>query len=102
MKHIYQTGSGALSYTLEPDAPGQIEEVRLHLSAAGGAGNFTTTLESGLSSVYNIVVNTQDMSSATDEVYQPTRPHPFSKGDKWVFAWANASGRIWGLEILFS
>lgn len=100
-QHVYETGSGVLNYTLDPEAAGQIEEVRLHLSAAGGAGSFTVTLESGKSSEYNIVFNTQDMSSAADEHWQPTRPAQFFNGDKFVFAWPNAGSKTWGLEVIF-
>lgn len=101
-QHVNETGSGVLDYTLDPGGSGQLEEVRLHLDAAGGAGNFTVRLESRLGSFYDVVVNTQDMSSVTDEVYQPTRPHDFVAGDKWVFAWANANSKGWGLEVIFA
>lgn len=99
---IKLSGSGVLSYTLDPESTFQFEEVRLHLDAAGGAGDFTVTLQSRLGSAYNTVFNTQDMSSATDEHYQPTRPLQFEKGDKLLLAWANANSRQWGLEVGFA
>ena len=101
-RRVKLSGSGVLAYTLDPDSQWQLEEVRLHLDAAGGAGNFTVTLESRLGSAYAVVFNTQDMSSVTDEHYQPTRPLQFEKGDKLALAWANANSRQWGLELVFA
>lgn len=99
--NVKQSGSGALNYTLDPGRAIQLEEVRLHLSAAGGAGNFTVTIDSKEGPVYDTVINTQDMSSATDEHYQPARPIPLLDGDKLAFAWANANGKTWGLEVVW-
>ncbi len=100
--HIQLSGSGVLSFSLDPAATWQFEEVRLHLDGAGGAGDFTVTLQSHLGTAYNIVFNTAAMTSATDEHYQPTRPLQFEKGDKLLFAWANGSSKLWGLEIVFA
>ena len=97
----YVMGTGNISYTLDPGRPAQLEEVRLHLSAAGGANSFTVTLDSAQGSEYDVVLNTQDMTSATDEIYQPTRPEPLVDGDKLVFAWTNASTKTYGLEIIW-
>ena len=100
--HLQVMGSGVLSYTLDPESTFQLEEARLHLDAAGGAGNFTVTLQSHLGAQFDVVFNTQDMSSVTDEHYQPTRPLQLEKGDKIVLAWANANSRQWGLEVVFA
>lgn len=100
-KHIYQKGDGNIDYTLELDKAYQLEEVRLHLSAAGGANSFTVTLDSAAGTEYDTVLNTQDMTAAADEHWQPTRPLWITAGDGLVFAWTNASGYAWGLEIIY-
>lgn len=92
---------GNIAYTLELEKSYQLEEVRLHLATAGGANSFTVTLDSAAGEEYDTVLNTQDMSSATDEHWQPTRPSWIRAGDGLVFAWTNASGYQWGLEIVY-
>lgn len=88
---------------LDPGRGFQLEEVRLHLSAAGGSSeNFTTTVQSAAGDEYNAVLNTQDMNAATDEHYQPTRPVFLAKGDTLLFEWANSNTKTWGLEVVWS
>ena len=100
MFHIFQDGSANIHYEFAPGRAFQLVEVRLHLSAAGGANSFTTTLQSQAGPEHNIVVNTQDMTSESDELFQPTRPVPFIKNDSLLFEWTNASSLRWGLEII--
>jgi hypothetical protein len=96
------TGAIAIASTLDPVQTFQLEEFRLHLSAAGGAGNLTITLDAIAGAAYDTVLFTQDMTSVVDLHWQPTRPINFSNGDKLVIAWANASTRTYGLEIIWS
>ena len=102
-KHIYQKGNGNIAYTLELDKAYQLEEVRLHLSAAGGANSFTVTLDSSAGEEYDVVFTgaTTDMTAATDVLWQPTRPEWINAGDGLTFAWTNASSLQWGLEIIY-
>lgn len=95
------TGSAAISSTLTPSTAFELLEVRIHLSAAGGAGNLTITLDANAGAAYDVVLKTQDMTSVTDFVYQPTYPMYFDNGDALVFAWANGSTRTYGLECKF-
>jgi hypothetical protein len=97
------TGGTTISETLAPGFEWQIEEVRLHLSAAGGAGSFTVTEDSGstTTTIYNTVFATQDMSSATDYIWRPTRPVTFSASDEVDFGYANANTKTWGLEVVW-
>lgn len=99
--HVRARGIEPVAYTFAPDTGVQLEEVRLHLSAAGGAGDFTVTLQSHAGDEYNLVLNTQDMASATDEHYQPTRPVFVGDGDSILCEWANANDKTWGLEIVY-
>jgi hypothetical protein len=41
------------------------------------------------------------MSTATDVHWQPTRPIVFSATDELDFAWANASGITFGIEVIY-
>jgi len=97
-----ETGSAALSTTLAPGRAFQLLEVRLHVSAAGGAGDFTAKVDAGAGSAYDITLIKQDMTSVTDFVWQPTLPMTFDKGDEIDFAWANAGGKTYGLEVKFN
>ena len=99
MFHIYQKGNGNIAYTLELEKSFRLEEVRLHLSAAV-AQTFTVTINSAQGSEYNAVLNSQDMTSATDEIFIPTRPEDIAAGDKLAFALTNTA-EAWGLEIIY-
>ena len=99
--HEHTKGTGNISYRFNPGKAFQLEDVRLHLATTGGANSFTATLESLEGEEYNVVLNTQDMSSATDEYWQPTRPIYCRDGETILFEWTNASGYQWGLEIVW-
>jgi len=95
------TGAGALALTIAPGKPWVLLEVRVHLSAAGGAGNLTATMDAGAGAAYDCVLLTQDMTSAVNVLWQPTRPHAFGSTDELDFAWANASERTFGIEVIY-
>ena len=95
------TGATALNSTLDPGGAWQLEEARIHLNGAGGSGNLVIKIDSGDGAVYDTVLSTQDMTSLTDFVYQPTRPHELLKGDKLVFTWANSGSKTYGLTAIF-
>lgn len=96
------TGSAAINETVNPGKAGQLHEFRIHLSAAGGAGDLTITLDANAGAAYDVVLLTEDMTTLTDLVWQPDLPLQFDSGDKFVIAWANASTRTYGLELKFS
>lgn len=102
MFHQFSKGGGDIYVEVDPGGEFALQEIRLHLAANGGANSFTTTRISQHGEEYNVVLNTQDMSSAADEVYIPTRPQKFSNGDTLLLEWTNASSIIWGLEIVWS
>jgi len=91
--------TGAIAMTVDPGRAWQLEEIRVHLSAAGGAGNLTATLDANAGAAYDAVIFTQDMTSTADLVYSPERTMQFENGDKLVVAWANASNRTYGVEV---
>lgn len=97
------TADVAIDTTLATQGvPFQLEEIRLHLSAAGGAGDLTVTQVSGVNAVYNTVLLTQDMAAITDLHWQPDRPINYAAGDSLRVQWANGAGRVYGLEIVWS
>lgn len=96
------TGSAAISETVTPSGAFELHEARVHLSAAGGAGNLTVTLDANAGAAYDVVLLTQDMTAITDLVWQPDRPMSFDSGEKIVVAWANAGGKTYALEVKFS
>lgn len=96
------TGAAAIAMTVAPGGTWQLREIRVHLSAAGGAGNLTATIDSAAGTAYDAIVKTQDMTSVTDLEYQPTYPMTFGAGDILNIAWANASERTYGIEVVLS
>ena len=99
----YKNVAGAITIatTLAPKTAWQIESIRVHLSAAGGAGDLTATIDHHNGSEYDVVLLTQDMTTTVDLVWSPARPMEFHKDDKLVIAWANAGGKTYGLEIVW-
>lgn len=102
-----ETGDGAIDFNLEPTIGGvsvdyKIIEVRLHLSAAGAAGNLIISIDSDEDPVYNTILVIEDMATVTDFVWRPTPRALFPAGDKVNINWANASGRTYGLEVIWA
>lgn len=95
------TGDAAIAYTLKPGAKFRLREIRIHLSAAGGAGNLTATVDAAAGAAYDAVVYSQDMTAITDLFYQPTFPIQFEAADKVDFAWPNALSKTYGLSIYY-
>ena len=95
------TAAGAISRTVDPARAGWLDSVRIHLDAASAAENFTTSIVSAAGDEYNVVLDVEAMSALTDWTLQPTRPHPFFKGDKIRIQYANSTGNDYGLEILW-
>lgn len=96
------TGSAAINTTVTPGVAARLEQLTLHLSAAGGAGNLTVTLDNGTGAAYDAVLLTQDMTSVTDLLWVPQKPILLKATDALVIAWANASSRTYGLEVWWS
>jgi hypothetical protein len=95
------TGAVAIASTLAPGVAWQLESVRVHLSAAGGAGDLTATLDHGTGAAYDVVLLTQDMTTTTDYVWHTERPMEFDADTELDFAWANANVRTYGLEVIW-
>lgn len=79
----------------------ELEEVRVHLSAAGGANSLTIAIDNPEHPECNTVLKSQDMTAITDLMYQPTKPHVLRATDNLKFAWTNASHREWGMEVIY-
>jgi len=95
------TGSTAVNSTFSFSGACLIDEIRMHLSAAGGAANMTITIDRDAGAAYDLVIDTEDMTSVVNYHLIPTRPIYLFPDDKLVVAWANANGRTYGLEILY-
>lgn len=99
------TGAAAIATSVAPGVKWALREIRVHLSAAGGAVgdvNLTATINSGINAVYDTLVKTQDMTLVTDLEWQPDFPMIFDKDDVLDIAWANGSSRTYGLEVIYS
>jgi hypothetical protein len=98
------TGAVAIATTLAPGRSFKISEVRLHLSAAGGAVgdvNFTATVDAISGAPYDFKILSQDMTLLTDYSYVPTRPLQFEAGDEIDFAYANGGSKTYGLTVIY-
>ena len=102
MGHNKSTAGGAIVKEVNPDKSGQLEMVRIHLDATSATSeNLVVSIVSAAGNEYNIVCATQDMNTLTDYIWQPTRPHPFFRGDKIKVTWLNTNAVIYGLEIMW-
>ena len=101
VRFLNVTGAVAIASTLAPGQSFRLKEVRMHLSAAGGAGNFTATVDANAGAPYDLNIITQDMTAVVDLIWQPDAPLQFEAGDEIDFAWDNANGRTYGLTVVY-
>ena len=97
------TGAAALAHTLAPAQSFRIKEVRLHLSAAGGAVGdvyFKATVDANAGSAYDLNFIKTDMTLLSDYVWQPDHEMQFESGDEIDFAWANGGTKTYGLTVV--
>ncbi len=102
--HRYWKGNTAMNIRVDDladDSPDDIVllEVRLHLSAASGAQNFTITIESNEGPEYNAVISSTAMNGLTDTHVDDWTM--IRAKDHVVFALANAAFLVWGLEMIY-
>jgi len=97
---VKSTGSGSIAVTVNPDGPFELIGLRLHLSAVGGAGSLTVTVDHGSGSAYDTLLYSVDMTSIAD-LSVPFEGHAFQYGDKIVIAWANAGSKTYGIEVVY-
>ena len=95
------TGGAALATTLAPAEAFRIREIKLHLSAAGAANNFTVTLDAAAGVAYDHVAFAQSMVGVVDILFQPESPMQYAAGDELDFAWLNAGAVTWGLTVTY-
>ena len=96
------TGAAAIATTLASAQSFRLREVRLHLSAVGGAVgdvNFTATVDSINGAAYDLQFLTTDMTAAADYIW--TGDLQFEPGDEIDFAYANGGTKTYGLTIVY-
>lgn len=89
-----------IAETFTPTGPCEVLEIRIHLSAAGGAGDLTVTLNSGIGAAYDALLRTVGMTTATDVVITDAGFH-LASGDAIDIDWANAGTRLVGIEVVW-
>lgn len=98
------TGAAAISTTLAPVESFRLKEVRLHLSAAGGAvgdAYFKATVDAINGVAYDLNFIKTDMTLLTDYVWQPDHEMQFESGDEIDFVWANGGTKTYGLTVVY-
>ena len=93
--------TGAVSLTVGTGQAIRIHEIRLGLSAAGGAGNLTAVIQDGDYATIDLNVLTQDMTSASDvqEIYEGD--FDLAAGDTLVLAYANANNKTYLIKVIY-
>ena len=93
------TGNVAIATTVAPSGAWRLDMIKLHLNGAGAAANLTVTMDAVAGGTYDTVLFTQDMTLVVDLVWIPDNDLIFTAGDEIDVAWANAGGKIYGLEV---
>ena len=93
------TGGAAIATTVAPSGAWRLDMVKIHLDAAGGAGDLTITMDAIAGATYDTVLYTQDMTAVVDLVWIPDNALLFTAQDEIDIAWANAGGKTYGLEV---
>ncbi|TVQ38479.1 MAG: hypothetical protein EA384_09105 [Spirochaetaceae bacterium] len=101
-QYVKRSGSGPIDVTVDPGKSWLLHEIRLHLSANGGAGTYTAKIKSSVSEAYDVVLQSQDMTSVADNIFRPAQPARIASTDGIRMEYANASSRVWGLEVVLS
>jgi hypothetical protein len=96
------TGAGAIAGNLAPGVAFRLILIRLHLSAAGGAGDLTIDVDAALGAAYDSNLVTKDMTLVKDLVYIPDDDGLYAATDEIDVVWANAGTKTYGLEFIYS
>ncbi len=101
MQHLFFRGNGNVSETVTFTGPEDqyIKEVRVHLSAAGGANTMYIGTDSAEGPEYDMVLGSQDMTAVTDKVF--SLGDVLRAVDGLTITWTNASSRVYGIEVVF-
>lgn len=102
MTVVSATGAAAVAMVVNPAVEAKIEQMIIHLSAAGAAGDLTVTLDNGTGAAYDAILLTQSMVSVVDYVWIPARSIYLKATDHLDIVWANASNRTYGIEVVWS
>ncbi|KKN16793.1 hypothetical protein LCGC14_0972230 [marine sediment metagenome] len=100
MQYVVNT-TGSLAFEFCPAIPVVLLETRFTLSASGGAGNFTATLDNGTTSTLDVNMRTVDMTSASSVHWIPVNPIILKASDVMDFAYPNANLKTYGLEVVY-
>jgi hypothetical protein len=95
------TGTGALSLTVDPNGSFILDEVRVHLDGAVvEVENLTITLDADEGAEHDAqLCDPVAMATKTDHREKFTEGPHFDNGDKIVVAFANTDGNTWGVTV---
>ncbi len=96
-----QDTTGAIALTVGTGEAIRIKEIRLGLSAAGGAGDFTAVIDDGDFASIDVKVLTQDMTLATDVHQIFEGDFDLAIGDTLELAYPNANNRTYLLKVVY-
>lgn len=75
---------------------------KLHLDTASATAteNLVCSVDADKGAAWDVNIYTKDMNTERDIINIFSKPIPIGAKDRVYFTWANASNRLWGLEIL--
>ena len=100
VRQVQYTGAAAVNINYNPGVPFKLLEVRVHLSAAGGASeNLVVKSDDVSGSAYDTVYLTENMNTVADLVDSLDTPSYFKEGDGLLITYTNTNTRTYGITI---
>lgn len=98
----FTSAEAPIAEVFTASAPCEILEIRIHLSAAGGAGTFTITLDSLTGPIYDTLLSSTAMATVTD-IWLTNMGVYLAAGDALNFDWENVeqAERTVGIEVIW-
>lgn len=105
VSRVTGTSTGGLSLTVKSTSGfWSLDQLKLHLSAVGGAGSLQVKVDSGTNAVYDSVLLVEPLTTVTDVFWLPERPIAFSAVDEVDITWESpttGSAVTFGLEVFY-
>lgn len=92
-------GTETIKTMFSANYPFELLGYDVHLSAVGGSGSLTVTLDAAAGSAFDTQFDTNDMTSDADINQMWNPPKKCAAGDKVDIAYANANDKTFGIKI---
>jgi len=99
---VTATGSSAVAMVVNPQVDADLQQVAIHLDAVGASGTLTIVNDNGAGAAYDTTLLSIDMTAVQNYLWIPARPFRLKATDKLNITWANAGGKTYGIEVVWS